>query len=178
MSNFVDPLEPSNVTVVTSDLLVATADLVDPLLHSSVLHALQSLRAILRVNAVFVAEVVERRKVTRLVDQDGVFTLAIGDAVPLEETYCRLVLDGQLPEYIPDVQRLAETLPIDFLPVAPNPAGIAAHFSTPILWPDGRVYGTLCCIGSHPVHGDETKVLQQLRQCAQFVAKAISSGQS
>ena len=28
--------------------------------------------------------------------------------IPLERTYCRLVLEGKLPEFIPDVDALAE----------------------------------------------------------------------
>lgn len=172
--SFLDPLHPQDVSVVTSDLLVATPDRKDPLVDDSVQQALQTLRAMLRVNAVFVAEVVDRRKVARAMVRDEVFKVAIGDAVPLEDTYCKLVLEGRLPEYIPDVERLAETLPVDLLPVAPNPAGIRAHVSTPITLPDGRVYGTLCCISDGPLRGDEEKSLMQLRQCAKFVANAIA----
>jgi hypothetical protein len=175
MTSFLDPLEPRDMTVVTSDLLVATADLSDPLLHESVQHALRTLRSILRLNAVFVAEVVDRQKVTRALDRDEVFALGVGDVVPLEDTYCRLVLEGLLPEYIPDVARLAQTLPSLQLPASPSPSGISAHVSTPITLADGRVYGTLCCIGNRPLDGDGAQALQQLRQCAQFVAKALGA---
>ena len=175
MSYFLDPIKPQDVTVVTSDILVATADGSDPLLHGSVQKALRALRSILRLNAVFVAEVIDRRKVTRMLDRDDVFELAIGDAVALEDTYCRLVLEGRLPEYIPDVDRLAATLPQEFLPAGPHQAGVVAHLSTPITLPDGRVYGTLCCIGNQSLDGDGALALHQLRQCAQFVAKALAA---
>lgn len=129
----------------------------------------------LRVNAVFVADVVERQKITRAMARDDTFKVAIGDAVPLEDTYCRLVLEGRLPEYLSDVERLAEQLPPDLLPPKPNPAGIRAHVSTPITLADGRVYGTLCCISGGPLVADQAKSLQQLRQCAKYVAHAPDS---
>lgn len=174
MSNFIDPLHPEDLSVVVSDMLVATPDSADPMVDGSVQKALQTLRAMMRVNAVFVAEVTERQKITRALDHDdAAFKLAIGDAVPLEETYCRLVLEGKLPEYIPDVAGLAATLPEDYLPKSVTPPGIKGHVSTPITLADGRVYGTLCCLSDETMPADGEKALMQLRQCARYVAKAI-----
>ena len=48
-------MSPAEVTVHTSDLLVATPDAADPLVDGAVLKALQILRQLLRVDAVFVA---------------------------------------------------------------------------------------------------------------------------
>ncbi len=175
MSNYADPLDANDLSVVVSDLLVATAEHADPAVDGSVQQALRALRQMLKVNAVFVAEVREQQKITRSLDRDDQFNLAVGDTVPLEDTYCKLVLEGRLPEYIPDVQGLAERLPAGTLPANVVPAGIRAHVSTPITLGDGRVYGTLCCISSGTLDADEAKALQQLRQCAQFVAKSLGA---
>jgi len=44
------------------------------------------------------------------VDRDDSFKGAIGDAVPLEDTSRKLVLDGRRPEFIPDIEALAAHL--------------------------------------------------------------------
>ena len=110
-------MSPADVTVRTSDLLVATPDAADPLVDASVLKALQILRQMLRVDAVFVAELIDGARVTRVGETTGAMPMNVGEVIPLERTYCRLVLEGKLPEFIPDVTRLAEEVaPPDLLP--------------------------------------------------------------
>ena len=72
------------------------------------------------------------------------FGVADGLSVPLEQTFCQRILDGRLPNLIPDVRaddRAAS------LPVA-QATGVGAFASVPVIFSDGRLYGTLCA-GSH-----------------------------
>ena len=161
-------MSPHEVTIRTSDLLIATPDASDPLLDGAVLKALQLLRRMLRVDAVFVAELIDGARVTRVGETTGAMPMNPGEVIPLERTYCRLVLEGKLPEFIADVDALAEDMaPRGLLP------GLHGHVMTPIVLKDGRVYGTLCCLSASPLAVDQEKALSNLRRSAQFVADAL-----
>jgi hypothetical protein len=161
-------MSPSDVTVCTSDLLVATPDASDPLVDGSVRKALQLLRQMLRVDAVFVAELVDGARVTRVGETTGAMPMTLGEVVPLERTYCRLVLEGKLPEFIVDVEALADDVaPPGLLP------GLRGHVMAPIVLKDGRVYGTLCCLSASPMAVDQERALSNLRRSAKFVADAL-----
>ena len=168
MSHLLDTMPPDEVTIHTSDLLVATAESSDPLVDRSVLHVLQQLRRMLKVDAVFVAELVDGARVTRVGETTGAMPMNVGEVIPLERTYCRLVLEGKLPEFIVDVDALEEDLaPRGLL------AGLRGHVMTPIVLKDGRVYGTLCCLSASPMAVDQERALLNLRRSAKFVADAL-----
>ena len=168
MAHLLDLMPPDEVTIRTSDLLVATAETCDPLVDASVLKALQLLRKLLKMDAVFVAELVDGARVTRVGETNGAMPMNVGEVVPLERTYCRLVLEGRLPEFIPDVDALAEDeAPAGLLP------GLRGHVMTPIVLRDGRVYGTLCCLSASPLAVDQERALLNLRRSAKFVADAL-----
>jgi len=71
------------------------------------------------------------------------FGLDVGKRIPVEGTYCRRMVQGDLPHLVQDAafdERTAD------LPIT-REAGIGAYVSAPIrLW-DGTMYGTLCCLG-------------------------------
>lgn len=170
MTLLLDPMTSADVTVSTSDMLVATAAASDPLVDGSVFKALQLLRRMLKVDAVFVAELVGDARVTRVGETSGAMPMNVGEVIPLEQTYCRLVLEGRLPEFIPDVDALAEDLaPRNLLP------GLRGHVMTPIVLKSGRRYGTLCCLSASPLVVDQEKALANLRRSAQFVADAVDA---
>lgn len=64
-----------------------------------------------------------------------------GDSSPLEEGYCMRVVEGQIPQLIPDTG----TIPVLHDIPETRTLPIGAHISVPILLRDGRVYGTFCC---------------------------------
>ena len=170
MAPLLEPLNPAAVTVSTSDILVATARTRDPLVDESVTKALRLLRQLLKVDAVFVAERVDGARVTRVGETSGRMPMNVGQVIPLEQTYCRLVLEGRLPEFIPDVEALAEDVaPRGLLP------GLRGHVMTPVVLKDGRVYGTLCCLSASPLAVDQERALLNLRRSAKFVADALDN---
>jgi hypothetical protein len=163
-----DPLSADDLGVVISELLVATADSSDPLVDGSVQEVLKLLRQRLGMDVVFVSEFVAGQRMFRFVDAaaDGP-ALQAGDANPLEESVCQRIVDGRLPEAIPDVG----ALPPAQLPALPFPVG--AHLSTPIVMPDGSAYGTLCCFSAAPNPGLRHEDLRNLRACAALVARKL-----
>jgi EAL domain-containing protein (putative c-di-GMP-specific phosphodiesterase class I) len=101
------------------------------------------------------------------------FDLEIGKRVPIEETYCQRVLQGELPAVISDAA--SDTRTAD-LPMT-REAGIGAYVGVPIrLW-DGTLYGTLCCLSraAEPtLNGRDTRFLRVL---AEIVADQLDREQ-
>lgn len=168
--NLTQRLATENLDVIVSDLLVATADSSDALLDDSVSQVLRALRQRMRMDVVFVSEFVDGRRVFRFVDAGGIAPIAAGESSPLEESWCKRVVEGRLPELVPDVAKL---------PVANAPPKstlrVGAHLSTPIVMADGEAYGTLCCFSAAPNEALQMRDLATLRHCAQLVARKLEA---
>ena len=132
---------PEGIEVQVAELLVATADGADPLIDEVVPDVLKLLRQRLNMDVVFVSQFVDGRRVFRHTSQTpGREVIAVGGSDPLEEAWCQRVVDGRLPEFMPDAQKHLES---GAAPTVSIPIG--THLSTPIVLKDGTIYGTLCC---------------------------------
>jgi GAF domain-containing protein len=165
--------DPRELEVVVSDLLIATADSSDVLLDTAVTEVLRQLRHTLKMDAVFVAEFVEGRRVFRFVDCEGSVPIAEGDSSPLEQSYCQRVVQGRMPELVKDVAKLP-----DAASLPPTPIAVGAHLSTPIVMPDGQAFGTLCCFSEAPNEALRVRDLATLRHCAQLVARRLNANRA
>jgi GAF domain-containing protein len=163
-----DPFDLASLEVRISELLVATADGHDPELDRSISDVLQTLRRQLRMDVVFVSEFVDGQRVFRFMRGGEAMALHEGDAAPLESSYCHLVVQGRMAELVPDAAALVARgeLPDTGLP-------IGAHLSTPVVLPDGRIYGTVCCFSATPNADLHHSALACLRQCARLVARRV-----
>jgi EAL domain-containing protein (putative c-di-GMP-specific phosphodiesterase class I) len=101
------------------------------------------------------------------------FDLAVGKRIPVEETYCRRMVQGELPSVLPDAafdERTAD------LPIT-RESGIGAYVGVPIrLW-DGTLYGTLCCLSRAPEPSLNERDARFLQVLAEIVADQIDRGQ-
>ncbi|MDO9406828.1 GAF domain-containing sensor histidine kinase [Patulibacter sp.] len=70
------------------------------------------------------------------------FAASLDGPIPLEATHCLRMVDGRLPGVIPDLAADERTA---VMPITSD-AGVGAYVGAPIRLPDGRLYGTLCCI--------------------------------
>jgi GAF domain-containing protein len=171
MSVFKNQFSDTELSVAISELLVATSDSTDGLLDTSVTEVLHLLRQRIGMDAVFVSEFVDGQRVFRFIDNvSPQVQLEAGDAGPLEASYCQRVVDGRLPESVPDLAKLPGA---DALPAAPFPLG--AHLSTPVVLDDGRVYGTLCCFSHEAKPELQQRDLTDLRACAKLVARKVDA---
>jgi EAL domain-containing protein (putative c-di-GMP-specific phosphodiesterase class I) len=102
---------------------------------------LKSVRKHLGMDVAFVAEFGERDRLFRHVDARAQTPVNPGDRVPLEVGYCQRVVDGRLPELIPDAHALPAAAALPETQAIP----IGSHISVPIRLRDGRIYGTFCC---------------------------------
>jgi len=171
---YLEPFHEDDLSVTISELLVATADSSDPLLDDSVTELLHAMRLRMAMDVVFVSEFVGGQRMFRHVDAapGSAPGIEAGNSSPAEESVCQRVVEGRVPELVPDLS----SMPPEQLPELP--LRIGAHLSTPIVLKDRRVYGTLCCFSAAPrpdlVQGD----LDKLRLCATLVARKIDLSQA
>jgi len=163
--------KPDELSVIISELLVATADSADAPIDQAVTAVLRTLRDRLDMDVVFVSEFIDGKRVFRFVEGENP-PMAPGDGNPLEESYCKRVVDGRMPELVPDASAIAKDIGLP-----PVDIRVGAHLSTPIVLPDGSTYGTLCCYSAAPNHALRKRDLDNLRNCAMLVARKISAAQ-
>jgi PAS domain S-box-containing protein len=145
------------------------AELVDVARTPTLQAALRAIREMLGMDVAYVSEIVGDDMVLRELDGDGAsFRLAAGGSLPRRYTYCQRMLDGRIPNLIPDVLADDRTasLPITM-------AGNVRAFSTvPLTFADERLYGTLCA-ASHHVKSFEYRELQFLKLVARLIADQL-----
>ncbi|OPF63515.1 GAF domain-containing protein [Hydrogenophaga sp. H7] len=171
MNPLFDPgYRPEDLEVQVSELLVATADESDELIDRSISDVLRLLRDRMKMDVVFVSQFAEGQRVIRYVDTDpGNPLLSVGDADPLEVSWCQRVVDGRLPEFIPDARRLPASAAL----LKDVPFSIGTHISTPIVLASGEVYGTLCTFSQAPQGYPDPNDLKVLRYTAKLAAGKI-----
>lgn len=138
--------------------------------RSAAWRALHAMRSHLDLQVAYLSEFVGNDSVYREVDAPGLeHLIKPGDSRSLDDVYCRHILEGRLPELIPDTAReaIAAALPI----TAAVPIG--AHVSVPLTLPDGRTYGMFCCLGpaADPTLNDRD--LRMMRAFADLAAFEI-----
>lgn len=99
------------------------------------------------MDVAFVTEVCGDRLKFRAAEGDTEsFGLEAGGSMPLEESYCKRVIDGRLPNAVPDAEAEERTSDLDVT----REAEIGAYAGFPLRLSDGSVYGTLCCLSHAP----------------------------
>jgi hypothetical protein len=138
---------------------------------SALKRTLRAIRVHLGMQVAFVSEFADGRIVLREVDAPGLEArINVGNSYCLNDVYCGHILEGRLPELIPDTSLVpfAMALPITAA------AHVGSHISVPIRLPDGRVYGMFCCAGFEPNRSLNARDLQTLRAFADLAAFEIN----
>ncbi len=133
--------------------------------------ALQAIRSHLDMEVAYVSEFVDNRAVFRQVDAPGLDAkIKVGDSHSLDDIYCRHILEGRLPQIIPDTaaEPIAVALPIT------QAVPVGKHMSVPIRLPDGELYGMFCCLGFAPDHSLHERDLQMMKVFADLAAFEIN----
>ena len=108
--------------------------------------ALRAIRLHLGMEVAFVAEFASGRRVFRYVDSSYDGPVQVGGSNPLEESYCLRVVDGRLPELMPDAKAVPEAAAM----AATHALPVGAHLGVPVRLSDGRLFGTFCCFSRRP----------------------------
>jgi EAL domain-containing protein (putative c-di-GMP-specific phosphodiesterase class I) len=104
-------------------------------------NVLKAIREHLGMDVAFVSEFRETDRVFWHVSARDRTPIQPGDSAALENGYCQRVVDGRLPELIPNAQLVPEAAALPETSAIP----IGAHLSVPVRFSDGRLFGTLCC---------------------------------
>jgi EAL domain-containing protein (putative c-di-GMP-specific phosphodiesterase class I) len=101
------------------------------------------------------------------------FGLEAGTRIPQEQTYCRHMIEGDIPHLVRDAAHDERTAD---LPVT-REAGIGAYVGVPIrLW-DGSLYGTLCCLSRVAEPSLNERDVRFMRVLAEIVADQLDREQ-
>ena len=110
-------------------------------------HLLSDVRRALRMDVAFVSEFAGDELVFRKLEGDsGSFGWREGTSFPIDESYCKRVLDGRIPRVVPDARREDATRDLRVT----SEAGMGSYCAVPLVLSDGRLYGTLCCVSHEP----------------------------
>src|SRR5918995_4178387 len=108
---------------------------------------LSDVRRALRMDVAFISEFAGDRLVFRAIEGDaGSFGWREGESFPLDESYCKRVLDGRLPRVVPNARREEATRDLRVT----TEAGMGSYCAVALVLSDGRLYGTLCCVSHEP----------------------------
>lgn len=132
--------------------------------------ALTAIRQHLGMPIAYISEFVGNESVFRYVDAPGLeHLIKPGDSRDLSEVYCLHILEGRLPELIPDTSEnpLAMAMPIT------QEVPIGAHLSIPIRLEDGTPYGMFCCLSPEPNKSLNDRDLETMRLFANLAAQQI-----
>jgi transcriptional regulator with GAF, ATPase, and Fis domain len=108
---------------------------------------LREVRETLNMDVAFVSEFTEDQLVFRAVEGDAEsFGWREGASFPVDESYCKRVLDGRIPRVVPNAKREDATKDLRVT----TEADIGSYAAVPLVLSDGRLYGTLCCVSHEP----------------------------
>jgi GAF domain-containing protein len=128
---------------------------------------LELARRHLEMDVAFVSQFTDGRQVYRAVDGDREsFGIRPGDGPVLEETICRRMIDGDIPQVVPDT---AADVRVRTLRTT-REMGIRAYLGVPLVLPDGRLYGTLCCLAGRAGTALDRRDVRFLEQPADLAA--------
>lgn len=128
-------------------ILLSSSPRRDTSIDDILIDALHVIREHLSMEVAFISEFSEGYRHFRYVESSLENPpVAVGDAHPLEESYCYRVVNGQLPELIQDACLVPEALELPVTRALP----VGAHLSVAIRLSNGRVFGTFCCFSSEP----------------------------
>jgi GAF domain-containing protein len=112
-------------------------------LPETVERLLSTVREAMEMDVAFVSEFDGDQLVFRALEGDAEsFGWREGEGFPLDESYCKRVLDGRLPSVIPDARSEGRTRDL----WVTSEANIGSYVAVPVVLSDGRPYGTLCCV--------------------------------
>ena len=132
--------------------------------------ALDAIREHFGMPVAYLSRIDGDRSIFRRVSAPGLEALIKpGDEKSLGEVYCPHILNGDLPNLIPDTaaEPICQDMPIT------QAVPIGSHISLPVLRPDGSPYGMFCCLSPEPNPSLNDRDLAIMRNFANLVTRQI-----
>lgn len=124
--------------------------LVDQQSNASIEAKLADLLALVRkhldMDVAFISEFINDERVFKVVDNPSENQIVkVGNADPINETYCQKITDDKLSPIITNTNAnpITKAMPVT------ERLGIGAYIGVPINLSNGKLYGTFCCYKSH-----------------------------
>ena len=132
--------------------------------------ALAIVREHLEMDVAYVAEFTGGQEVYRALEGDAEsFGLAQGEGIPLEGTYCKRMVEGSLPNVIPDTKADPRVSALS----CTTEAGIGAYVGIPLIFNDGTVFGSFCCMSHQADRSLAHRDINLMRVVASLVCDHI-----
>ena len=110
-------------------------------------YMLRDVRETLNMDVAFVSEFSEDQLVFRALEGDAEsFGWREGESFPIDESYCKRVLDGRISRVVPDAKGEDATKDLRVT----TEADMGCYCAVALVLSDGRLYGTLCCVSHEP----------------------------
>ena len=130
--------------------------------------ALSAARERLGMDAAYIARVDSREQTIEImVGKTNAEVLVEGAVIPVEETYCARMLNGEIPNIVADVSAEPALRKVTVI------RDIGAYIGVPVKLADGRVHGSLCCASNEPRPGLGESDLRFMYVLADIVAAQI-----
>jgi EAL domain-containing protein (putative c-di-GMP-specific phosphodiesterase class I) len=140
----------------------APSDLID--------EALTAIRVHLNMPIGYLSEFTGDQIIFRSVSAPGLeHLIKPGDQWPLSQVYCPRVLDGTLPNLIPDTHDVPFCRTLEVTESVP----IRSHVSLPIHRSDGSAYGMFCCLSPEPNKSLNQRDLAVMQTFANLAARQV-----
>ncbi|TMK96276.1 MAG: EAL domain-containing protein, partial [Actinobacteria bacterium] len=137
-------------------------------------HVLALAREYLEMDVAVVSEFTQGEQVYRFIEGDGgSFGFQVDEGVLLEETYCHRVVGGSLPNLIADANKEPQVRHLK----ATRDADIGSYIGVPLMFSDGRVYGTLCCLSHRADPSLRARDVRFMHMLARMVADHLERGE-
>ncbi len=137
----------------------------------TVASALDAARELLGMEIAYFSEFTDGHQVIRSVHGDSEpFGFGEGTAIPLERTYCKRMVEGTMPNVVADARSDPHVRDLR----APGEHGIGAYVGVPLRLPDGRTYGTLCCVGHGRDEGLDDRDVAFMRVLARVLGDHLA----
>ncbi len=134
--------------------------------------ALTAAREHLSMDAAYITTIdSQQQTIHAVVGDPDVVQRYQGSAIPVEETYCMKMLNGEIPNVVPDTR--AEPAIRDL--AASREFG--AYVGVPVKLSDGRVHGTLCCVSRETRPGSGVSDLRFMQVLAHIVGARVDQAQ-
>ncbi len=143
------------------------------MVHSAESHVRGLLRAAreqLSVDIAYFTKFSEGTEQINFLEGDSTtFTFGEGTAIPLDETYCKRVIEGTAPSIVPDASREPR---MQDLAVAD---ALGSYLGVPVRLSDGRIYGAVCCASHDRNETLSTAAQERIRSLAEILAKVVET---
>ena len=132
--------------------------------------SLSLVREALQMDVAFVSEFAGERLRFRAIEGDAEsFGWREGEGFPIDDSYCKRVLDGRISNVVPDAKGEDPTKDLRVT----SEADIGSYLAVPLLLSDGRLYGTLCCVSHTPDPWLRQRDLELMERVARRVVEQL-----